>query len=291
MMSQRRPLPKGYVGELVASFTELEVAIAIVAALAVHLVLAVGFLVINRVVISAKEEPPEKMLIPIAVKPVLDETKLLKLGGKKPVKYKLPDMWQKKAPIVRREKAASAPSPDAKDDPAAIPDAGLVAPDAEAPAPDAEVAKEVDELQPDATMTDAEPEPEVEGEGSPDGVKEGTETDPLKARAVSQYTMKILGWFNARFTPPTTGAPCEELKKLSAGVAAQVGGDRTVTSYTIIRPSGNPTFDATVKATMDAIVGQQLPPPPPLYPDILGSTVTPSFSGQRAQCEASPNAE
>jgi len=32
-------------------------------------------------------------------------------------------------------------------------------------------------------------------------------------------------------------------------------------------------------------VGQQLPPPPPLYPDILGSTVHPSFSGANAPCK------
>jgi hypothetical protein len=36
---------------------------------------------------------------------------------------------------------------------------------------------------------------------------------------------------------------------------------------------------------MDNAVGQELPPPPPLYPDILGSTVTPRFSGANAQCE------
>ncbi len=36
--------------------------------------------------------------IPIAVKPVMDDLPLLKLGGKK-MRPKLPDMWKKQAPI------------------------------------------------------------------------------------------------------------------------------------------------------------------------------------------------
>ena len=130
----------------------------------------------------------------------------------------------------------------------------------------------------------------MEGEGAPDGVKEGTETDPLKARAVSQYKMKILNWFNRRFVPPSTGAPCAELKKLTAAVAARIGGDRSVVSYVLTRPSGNATFDAKVRATMDGIIGQQLPPPPPLYPDILGATEQPVFSGRKAKCQEAASA-
>lgn len=226
------------------------------------------------------EKPPERKEIPLKVKPVMDDLPLLKLGGKK-VKAKLPDMWKKNPPVQRFE-AKSAPSPEAGKTVEDIPDSAVAEKDAEAPPPDAEVAKEVDQV-----LLDAGPdaEPTVEGEGSPDGVKEGTETDPLKARAVSQYMAKILGWFNARFSPPVGQIPCEELKKLSTAVAATVGGDRSVTGYSITRPSGNPTFDAKVRATMDGIVGQQLPPPPPLYPDILGATVQPVFSGSGAKCD------
>jgi hypothetical protein len=226
------------------------------------------------------EAPAPRLEVPMKVNPVLDDLPLLKLGGKK-MKAKLPDMWQKNPPVQRFE-AKSAPSPEAGKEVKDIPDSAVAEKDAEAPAPDAEVAKEVDQV-----LLDAGPEadPTVEGEGSPDGVKEGTETDPLKARAVSQYMARILGWFNARFSPPVGQIPCDELKGLSTAVAATVGGDRSVSGYSITRPSGNATFDAKVRATMDSIVGQQLPPPPPLYPDILGATVSPVFSGRGAKCD------
>ncbi len=279
--AERRPLPRGYVGSVVSAFTDFEIVVAVAGAFVIQVffffVLAV---VTNRARIEEVEEPVKKP-ISIAVKPVIDETKLLKLGGKEQVKYKLPDMWRKKPPI-RREKAGSAPSPHAKDDPSEIPKTELS--DA-APPPDAEVAKEVDDLQPDASEADAEAT--VEGEGSPDGVEEGTETDPLKARAVGEYTRRILGWFNARWSPPGTGAPCAELRTLRASMSVSVGGDRQVTGYTVVAPSGNPTFDAQVRATMDGIVGQQLPPPPKLYPDILGTTQSVTFTGTRAPCEVS----
>ncbi len=163
--------------------------------------------------IVAKEPPPPKE-IPIAVQPVMDDLPLLKLGGRKKVRAKLPDMWKKQPPIpVKRFEEKSAPSETAKDDPKEIPTSELAKGDAEAPPPDADLAKEVDET------LDAGPQPDSsvpEGEGSPDGVKEGTETDPLKARAVSLYRMKIIGWFNARFRPPEGQIPCAELRKLTA---------------------------------------------------------------------------
>jgi hypothetical protein len=263
------------------AFTAAEWTLAIVFALLMEgAVLALLASSKNDAQIKHADEVTKKE-IPIAVKPILDELPLLKLGGKKKLKPKLPDMWKKQAP-VRRVEAKSAPSEKAEDKPEAIATSKLAEKDAEAPPPDAEIAKEVDQELLDAT---ADAEPIEEGEGAPDGVKEGTETDPLKARAVSLYLAKILGWFNARFRPPVGKIPCEELKKLSAGVIVNVGGDRTVSSYTLSRPSGNAVFDAQVRATMDGASGQQLPPPPPLYPDILGSAVSPVFSGARAKCE------
>jgi hypothetical protein len=265
-------------------FTAGEISVAIVFALVIQvfffvLLIAVGM---TRLQIKPKEVESPKEL-PIAVKPVLDDAPLLKLGGKK-VRPKLPEMWKKHDPLpVQRFEDKSAPSEKAKDDPNAIPTNSVATGDAAAPPPDAEVAKQVDETLPDAAV--AEKEPDVEGPGAKDGVKEGTETDPLKARAVSQYMMKILGWFNSRFKPPVGQIPCADLKKLSAAVTASVSPDGTVTGYSMGRPSGNPIFDAKVKATMEAIVGQTLPPPPPLYPEILGSSVHPTFSGGGAKCE------
>ncbi len=212
--------------------------------------------------------------IPIAVTPVLDDLPLLKLGGKR-VRTKLPDLWKKNPPIQRYE-AASAPSPMASQSPEAAATSPLAKLDAAVPPPDAEVAREVDQVLLDAGSPDAQPS--VEGEGSPDGVKEGTETDPMKARIASQYLMKILGWFNARFRQPDIA--CHELKKLRVSVAVRVGPDRSVTGYNIAKPSGDPRFDDRVRSTLDSLIGQTLPPPPPLYPDLLDTTVRPVFQGK-----------
>ena len=228
---------------------------------------------------AAIEEPKE---IPIAVKPVMDDLPLLKLGGKK--KAKLPDMWKKQAPVQRFEET-SAPSPKASKTPEAIPSTKLTPIDASAPPPDAELAKQVDQ-----TLTDAAPEtkPTVEGEGTADGVKEGTEADPLKARAVSAYRGKLAGWFDARFRPPEAPedkAACEEMKKLSANAVVTVSADRAVSGYSLVRPSGNAAFDDRVRATLDAAKGEALPPPPPLYPDILNDSLSVRLSGQKIKCE------
>ncbi len=227
--------------------------------------------------IKAKE-PPKPEYIPIAVQPVLDDLPLLKLGSKKDkLKPRLPDIWKKQAPVKRYEER-SAPSADAQDSTEKLPTSELADKDHEAPPEDAEIAKEVD-TQIDAEKTD---QPQLQEEGAADGVKEGTETDPLKARAVSQYLIKILGWFNARFKPPVDAIACEELKKLKVGVSVQVGGDRSISGFALRGSSGNAVFDAKVQSTMQNLMGQELPPPPPLYPDILGSTVSPILSGQGA---------
>jgi len=227
------------------------------------------------------EKPPPPTEVPIAVKPVLDELPLLKLGGKK-VKAKLPEMWKKNPPVQRFEER-SAPSALADKSPNAIPTSPLAPADAAAPPPDAEVAKEVDQ-----TLLDAGPDaaPTVEGEGAADGVKEGTETDPMKARVRSSYFGKVMGWFQVRFQPPVGEVPCEELKKLKSSVNVTLAPDHlTITGYSIASPSGNAGFDARVKTTMDRIVGQQIPPPPPLYPELGQSTLQPILSGQAAKCD------
>jgi hypothetical protein len=260
----------------VASYTARELGSACTTALSMQ----IGFFAL--LVVAGKNahqvkalEPPVEKEVPIAVRPVVDDLPLLKLGGKR-VRTKLPDMWNKAAPVQRFE-ATSAPSPQAAKTPAAIPSTPLAKADAAAPPPDAAIAKQVDQVLTDAA---APPTPRnVAGEGSPDGVKEGTETDPLKARVLSQYQAKILGWFNVRFHQPTQ-IECETLKTLRVSVVANVGSDRQITGYSIVRPSGNPVFDGAVKASMDSNVGQQLPPPPPLYPDILNKAVTPVFQGQ-----------
>lgn len=265
----------------VRTFSPFEIGLA----LAFAIVMEVGFFVVmavahNTAIITAAEEAMPKE-VPIEVKPVLD-LPLLKKGSKQ-VKAKLPDMWVKKPPVKRFENV-TAPSTKADKTPEKLPDpkTPLAKPDAALPPPDARLAKKVDDIPEDEETE----EPNLNEEGDPGGVEEGTEADPLKAFAVSQYRMKIIGWFASRFKAPD-GVPCEELASLRASVAANIGASRQVAGYSITSPSGNATFDAKVRATMDSIVagGAQLPPPPPNYPDILESTVFPVFLGKNSpQC-------
>lgn len=229
-----------------------------------------------------QKHDPEPEEVPIEVQPVLDDRPLLKLGSKKDkTKPKLPDMWKKREPIpVKRLEERSAPSKDAVDDPDEIPESELADKEHEAPTEDDEIVEEADKK-----LTDEDPPedaPELDEEGARDGVAEGTETDPLKARAVDLYRRKILGWFNARFRPPVDQIPCETLKDLSTGTAVQVGGNRTISGFSITSPSGNAVFDRKVHSTLSSLVGQKLPPPPPMYPDVLDSTVYPRLSGRSA---------
>ncbi len=225
-------------------------------------------------------ETPEE--IPIAVTPMLDELPLLKLGTKNPVKPRLPDMWKKVAPRpVKRYEERSAPSEEAKDDPEEIPESKLADKKHEAPPEDAEVVKELEQ-----ELEDEEEPPEESAlteEGAEDGSVDGTETDPLKARQIDLYRIKIAGWFASRFSPPAL--PCDVLVTLATSAVVQVGGDRSITGFSITSPSGNAEFDSKVRGTLQALQGSQLPPPPPLYPDILGSTVSTSFRGNRADCK------
>jgi TonB-like protein len=262
-------------------FSPMEIAAAIAAATAVQVcTLLLIALLTNRSHIVAKPEPVV-LERPISVKPVLDDAPLLKLGGKK--RAKLPDMW-KKQQAVQRFEDKSAPSPQAAKTPDAIATAPVATKDAEAPPPDAEVAKKVDE---DLKAIDAaKQEPQAEGEGVADGVKEGTETDPLKGRAVSLYRSRIIAWFNARFRVPTGEIPCDELKKLSSRVSASVSPDGTVTGFSVGNPSGNGVFDARVQSAMQGAVGQQVPPPPENYPDILPPSISLNFTGSSQKCSA-----
>lgn len=264
----------------VRSFSAAEITTALSGAVLVQGLLVVLLLLAGagRLKVKAKDEAPP-LETPVAVKPMLDDLPLLKQGGAAP---KLPDAWQKQAAQPKPEPTDDgAPSPLAKDDPNEIAKKPL-SKDAGAPVMDA------GPVQPVASNAENAPEDgpvgEVVGPGAPNGSPNGTETDPLKARALDQYRARLLAWFNARFRPPE-GVPCDELKKLSAAVTATVGADRSVQGFNVTRPSGNDTFDARVRSTMESAVGQELPPPPQNYPDLeIGSTITPVFSGAGAKC-------
>lgn len=218
--------------------------------------------------------------IAVAITPVPDDAPLLKLGSKRQPN-KLPDRWQAPRP-VERAKAAATPSPLASATPEAIPTTQVS--DAGPPPPDAEVTKQADLT---IAVPDAGPAPVSNTEGAADGVKEGTETDPLKAHAISLYRAQLDAWFSSRFAIRGK-IPFETLKTLRASVTVSITGGRTVGGFRIGSPSGNAVFDDQLRAALSGIQssGAELPPPPPLYPDILGQTLNLSFScTTRRLCE------
>src|SRR5450432_3099155 len=208
-----------------SAFLPREFTLAVFLAGAVELGLFGLFVVAgqNRTKIVAREAAlPEEL--PIAVKPVLDDLPLLKLGSKR-MKAKLPDMWKKLAPVQRFEEK-SAPSEKAEKTAQAIPTSPVATRDAAAPPPDAALIKEADKTPVEAGT---QPEVNLPTEGATDGVKQGTETDPLKARALDLYRAKVISWFTVRFHPPTEIA-CEVLHTLNASIQVTVGTERTVGS-------------------------------------------------------------
>jgi hypothetical protein len=115
-------------------------------------------------------------------------------------------------------------------------------------------------------------------QGSEQGAASGTETDPLKGRAADMYRAQLMGWFAARFNIRGK-LPFDTLKTLHASTVVTIS-DRHVTGFSITRPSGDPTFDAEVQATLSRIQsgGAVLPAPPPMYPDLLGASLPVGFA-------------
>ncbi len=210
--------------------------------------------------------------VAIAVLPMIDDRPLLKLGSKKREKARLPDMWRKRAPrAVKRYEERSAPSEKAVDEVKEIPESKLADLQHEAPPEDAEIVEKVDdEILEEETPAET---PELNEEGEADGSEEGTETDFLKARTIDLYGRKLASWLSSRFRPDMSAIPCEVLKGLSARISVQVGSGRLITGTSVRSLSGNATFDAKAQAYLSSLPGKQLPPPPPLYPDILPPTV------------------
>jgi hypothetical protein len=234
--------------------------------------------VLGRSAVSAmpQREPP-KMQLAIAVKPVVDMAHVLKKGTKSKAP-KLPAMWKPPEPVKRAEPKAL-PAPEAKKTPPPQPLPKLEKTD-EKPPPDTKPQK-TEELPPDPPKSILPP---VEREGSEDGVEEGKEKDPLKARAVDTYRAKLISWFTRGFALSLAELDCATLAGLSSDVEVRVGQDRAVIRYKAAS-SGNPSFDERVRRALDAHVGELVPPPPPNYADLLGPTVLLKFSGEIEKCK------
>jgi hypothetical protein len=260
----------------------MEIAIAVSFALAVECTaaLALSASAIDRP--AMMPEVDKGAAVPVKVVPVLDlDSPLLKLGGKKD-KYKLPDRWVRQTPIQRvEEKVFVSPKAgkNAKDIPP--PDKKLADAGTKPPPEDAAVAKQVD--TPMIDVPDAAPPSNVDTEGHADGVKEGTETDPLKARAVDLYRARIAGWFSSRFRVSGSGLAGDELTKYRVRATVELSG-RTVASYTVT-PSGNAAFDAAARQTLESVKGQEIPPPPENYPDVVQKTIQVTFVCKEGRCD------
>ncbi|MGD0837412.1 MAG: TonB C-terminal domain-containing protein [Polyangia bacterium] len=111
--------------------------------------------------------------------------------------------------------------------------------------------------------------------------------DGLKQRAIDIYRGDLVAWFLARFDIRGKLA-FATLKHLRAVASISITPEHTVDSFTLTAESGNPIFDAQVKSALAIIrsSGASLPPPPPLYPDLLGKSLSVSFQCTvRSACE------
>jgi hypothetical protein len=266
-----------------SDFRAREVAVSVFAAAAI---LAGAGVALSKAALDRPAAAPEidkGTSVPVKVIPVIDmDTPLLKLGGQRD-KTKLPDRWVRQTPKPRVEQKSFVSSKASKSE-HDIPPPEVKVAEAKTPPPppSAEIATQVDAPAP--TVVDAGAPANVDEKGHADGVKEGTETDPLKARAVDLYRAKIAGWFSSRFRVSGSGLPQDELTKVRVSATVEIGADRTVTGFSI-KPSGNAVFDAAAHTTLESSKGQSLPPPPENYPDIVQSRINVTFVCREHRCD------
>jgi len=249
------------------TFDAQEITIACAVALLAQLAFVAAFSLPSPRMVQADISNDNSQPIAVSITPVL------KLGTKNPTK--LPTQWQRKQPVAAKTEPAALPSPQAEKTLEAIPKTNV---------PDASVAPTaVDASAPEQPNTTAPAEGGAVAtasstQGSEQGAANGTETDPLKARAADMYRGQLASWFAGHFQIRGK-IPFDKLKTLHAAAVVTVTGDRKVGSFSVVRPSGDPTFDAEVQATLARIQssGAELPAPPPMYPDMLGQSLPVGF--------------
>lgn len=246
---------------------------------------------------------------PVRVVPVVDlDAPTLKLGGRR-AEARLPKSWVKKprpepaAAGVEEPERKARPSTRASASEKDIPPPDVEVADAGAPPADAGAQPETDAGVPedagvagDAAASEGDAGVTVEGDGGvgpvssvagpghPDGTPDGTETDPLKARAADIYRSRLIAWFASRFRVSGSGIPQSTLTKLRVGATVQISGGRRVAGYTMTS-SGNATFDAAARAALEGAKGQELPPPPENYPDLAQAQISLTFVCKEGRCD------
>jgi hypothetical protein len=256
------------------NFDAQDLTIAGAAAMLAQLVFVAVFSMPSPKLVQADISDENSQPIAVAITPVL------KLGSKNPTK--LPSQWQRRQPVAAKTQPQSPlPSTKAEKTAAAVPTTSATA---AAPVIDA------GRVEPASTAAPADssgPATVASTEGSEQGAANGTETDPLKARAADSYRQTLIAWFGSHLEIRGK-IPFEQLKKLHVATRVEVTPDRKVGGFTLLKPSGDPTFDGEVQATLQRIQssGVELPAPPPMYPDFLGSSLPVGFQCTvRAQCE------
>lgn len=279
-MSRAGAMPSSSSAE--SSFRPSEIALAVALAVMVQVAAVVALKASNLDKSAVVPEIDKGAAVPVRVTPVLDlDAPMLKLGGKRD-KMKLPDRWVRQTPKRRvEEKAFVSPKAGKTEQDIPPPEMKIADAGTEPPPPDAEVTKQVETEV--AEVADAAPAANVDTPGHSDGVKEGTETDPLKARAVDLYRARIAGWFSSRFRVSGSGLPQEELVKLRVLASVQLA-DRRVVSYTIT-PSGNAAFDAAARSMLEGAKGAEIPPPPENYPDTVQNQISLTLVCRENRCD------
>jgi hypothetical protein len=257
------------------NFDAQDLIVAFAVALLAQLVFVLAFSLPSPKLIQADISNDNAQPIAVSITPVL------KLGTKTP--SKIAAQWQRKRPVAAKSQAAL-PSTQAEKTAEAIP---------KSHAPDASIGPVVVDAgkmeQPNPTapedagaVTHASPT-----EGSEQGAANGTETDPLKGRAADLYRAQLQAWFASHFHIRGK-IPFETLKTMHASAIVTVTEDRKVGSFSVVKPSGDPFFDAEVHATLAGLQssGAELPAPPPMYPDMLGKSLPVGFAcNLRKLCE------
>jgi hypothetical protein len=250
------------------TFDTQEIVIATAAALLAQLLFVLGFSLPSPKLVQADISNDNGQPIAVAITPVL------KLGTKNPTN--VPSKWQRQRPTPPKVEPSPLPSPQAAKTPDAIPTTRVL--DAAAPIVSATPVTSTTTPDLSAPADAGSVATAASTKGSEQGAANGTETDPLKARAADMYRAQLASWFASHFNIRGK-VPFDQLKTLHASAVVTVTADRTVGSFSIGRPSGNPTFDAEVQATLARIQssGAALPAPPPMYPDMLGQTLPVGF--------------
>lgn len=255
-------------------FDAQDVTIACAAALLAQLVFVAVFSMPSPKLVQADISNDNAQPIAVSITPVL------KLGTK--AASKLPTQWQRRQPVAAKtQPQAPLPSTKAEKTPEAVPTTTATA---AAPVIDAGKVEPPNMMAPEDAGATASV---ASSEGAEQGAANGTETDPLKARAADSYKQTLIAWFAAHLQIRGK-IPFDQLKKLHVLTRIEITPDRKVSGFTIVKPSGDSVMDGEVQETLTRIQssGIELPAPPPMYPDFLTTSLPVGFQCTvRAQCE------